>query len=648
VDVSIVESLAATRFQKAGFAAAIRSFGHWIVPLCLAMAYTIYFCLLAIKQRTALYHFDEDLAIYDQIVWNTSRGRLFASTLIQHADNMLGDHFSPVVALFAPLYWIWSSANVLLVGQTVALALAALPLYAFARRELGTVAAAMVVGAYLVYPALHFVNLFQFHEITLLALPLSVALLAVEFERRRLFLGATLVALTVKEEVAIVVVALGLLWWLRRRDFRMGLLTIALGVVVGGITMGLLLPALNTASESYYYTRRYAYLGNSLPEIAFTALTSPDVIARQLATTDRATFLAQLLGPLALTPIAGWPYLVAALPIFGYLLLSESPDQFAINRHYLVPLLPFLFFGSVLGLRQVERVLGASLRRLRGNGPVAATSPPIRMSGMLAGLMLLTSATASYLIGPTPLARGYDPRADTTTTRTHQVRQLVDQIPSTASVSASRNLLSWFSQRERVYRYPELSGADYILIDWRDLRHPVAFQVDDGAFGRLMSSSEYRLADAGAGAVLLIRGDPSAWADQDLAPTQFGDEVELLGYRVRSLPPGSNVEVTLYWRAIGHPRVPYTVFVHLFDSTGERVGQHDSWPIDGLYPTDLWQPGRVVADPHILTPRHPLSEGRFRLQVGLYDARDGTRLPITARGLPGGRDFVEIRDFDNR
>src|SRR5205085_1338905 len=116
----------------------------------------------------ATFHFDEDLAIYDQIVWNTAHGRVFASTLIQHADNMLGDHFSPIVAVFVPLYWLRSTPNWLLLGQTAALGAAALPLYAFARPRLGTVGALALAGAYLAYPALHFVNLFQFHEIALI------------------------------------------------------------------------------------------------------------------------------------------------------------------------------------------------------------------------------------------------------------------------------------------------------------------------------------------------------------------------------------------------------------------------------------------------------------------------------------------------
>src|SRR5581483_9597670 len=129
-------------------------------------------------------------------------------------------------------------------------------------------------------------------------------------------------------------------------------------------------------------------------------------------------------------------------------------------------------------------------------------------------------------------------------------RSLIAQIPRNASVSASRNLLSWFSERERVYRFPEVGNADYILLDQRDLRYPAAFSLDDNALGRLFDSPDYRLIDAAGGATLFARGDPTEWSGSTRPPTRFGDEFELLDDRVRVLSPGPAVEVTLYWRAL--------------------------------------------------------------------------------------------------
>ena len=46
-----------------------------------------------------------DLGIFDQVVWHLSRFEPPASS-IRGFSNFLGDHFFPVIALFAPFYWI--------------------------------------------------------------------------------------------------------------------------------------------------------------------------------------------------------------------------------------------------------------------------------------------------------------------------------------------------------------------------------------------------------------------------------------------------------------------------------------------------------------------------------------------------------------
>jgi uncharacterized membrane protein len=584
----------------------VRSRAAWIVPIGLAVLEATWLAWLSIRQRWAMFQFDDDLANYDQVIWNTTRGRWFASTTIEHANNWFGDHFSPVVALFVPLYMLWPTPSWLLVAQAAALALGGLPLFAFARRELGLAAAGLIALAYAAYPGLHHVALFQMHEIALIVPPLMLALLAVELGRRRLFFGAALAALTVKEEAAVIVASLGLLWLLRRRDARAALGCVGLGAAWGYIGVGLIVPWVNSGGTGYLYQQRYAHLGRSPAEIAATLLTRPTYVLGILTAPERLRFLGGLFGPLLALPLIGWEYLLTAGPIFGYLLLSSSPDMWSLERHYQAPLAPFLFFGLVLGLSRLRRFVA----------PVAS-----------AAVVAAAALAAAWLIGPSPVV------AETAHTR--DLRRLIAQVPPDAPVSASRNVLSYFTRRERAYRFPVLGDAEYVLWDFRELRHPGAFGLDGGAFGRLVESPRYRMVDSAAGAVLFQRGDPAAWAGG--APTRFGDDLELLAYRIRAGEDG-RLEVALVWRALRRVGGQYTAFVHLLDAGGQRVGQSDAAPVDGLMPTDTWVPGHVVVDTHATRPTAPPA----RLQLGLYDPRDGRRLPITARGLPGPSDTVDV------
>ena len=103
---------------------------HWpfLVVLCLGAVYLITTALVNHRSLGTGY----DLGIYDQVVWNLSHGRLFQTTLVYETAGTY-DHFEPVLMLIAPIYWLFSDVRVLLVIQSVALALGCIPIYLYAR-----------------------------------------------------------------------------------------------------------------------------------------------------------------------------------------------------------------------------------------------------------------------------------------------------------------------------------------------------------------------------------------------------------------------------------------------------------------------------------------------------------------------------------
>ncbi len=121
-----------------------------------------------------------------------------------------------------------------------------------------------------------------------------------------------------------------------------------------------------------------------------------------------------------------------------------------------------------------------------------------------------------------------------------------------------------------------------------------------------------------------------------IAPAVLGAEVELLGYDLAPQPvaPGATLTVTLVWRSLAATERDYTVFVHLRNADGVLAGQHDGQPMLGSYPTSLWLPGEVISDRHEVWVDTAASPGAYRLEVGLYLAESGTRLPV--QGSPEG------------
>lgn len=105
----------------------------------------------------------------------------------------------------------------------------------------------------------------------------------------------------------------------------------------------------------------------------------------------------------------------------------------------------------------------------------------------------------------------------------------------------------------------------------------------------------------------------------------WGDVVRLNGYGLRV--SSDSLELTVYWQAMRSMQESYKVFVHVIDpATNSIVAQDDSVPRHWTYPTNTWQPGKVVEDT-IAIPLSGVGSGEFKILVGLYNAATGERLP---------------------
>jgi len=110
---------------------------------------------------------------------------------------------------------------------------------------------------------------------------------------------------------------------------------------------------------------------------------------------------------------------------------------------------------------------------------------------------------------------------------------------------------------------------------------------------------------------------------------QVGDAVRLLGYELAgAAKAGETLQLTLYWQALAPMTASYTVFTHLVDATGQVRAGHDSIPAGGARPTSGWVQSEVIIDCHGIVLPSNLAPGSYAIEVGLYDAATGARLPV--------------------
>jgi mannosyltransferase len=151
-----------------------------------------------------------------------------------------------------------------------------------------------------------------------------------------------------------------------------------------------------------------------------------------------------------------------------------------------------------------------------------------------------------------------------------------------------------------------------VVRDDMSLRVPVSLQP--GPYP--LTVGGVRLADV---KVLPARRNFTAPAVAHPLAVQFGDVAELLGYDL-SVDPGL-LHVHLVWKALAETSTSYTVFAHALDADGKVIGQADI-----ALGTDNWAAGEIVSADYQL----PLPGPASKLEVGLYDARDGSRLQACA------------------
>jgi len=119
--------------------------------------------------------------------------------------------------------------------------------------------------------------------------------------------------------------------------------------------------------------------------------------------------------------------------------------------------------------------------------------------------------------------------------------------------------------------------------------------------------------------------------------TNYNDLIALLNVELpdTTLQPGGSLAVNLQWQALAPIPDNYTLFLQVLDANDQIVGQVDSWPVQGTFPTSQWPLGELVNDSYTIPLKPDLTPGPYRLIIGWYLLATLQRLPIlNAAGLP--------------
>ena len=325
-------------------------------------AYAVLFSFITVTRHWALRTHALDLGYYVQELWNMSQGRgPYVSLPEMHG---WGDHFSPTLYLLVPLFALFPGPVVLLIAQSAALGLGAIPVFALARRRLGCEpAAAGFALLYLLSPMLHGANIRDFH-IAAFAIPLLLAAVyCFETGRTGWFIAAVILTLGCREDAALAVIGLGLWIALVRRRWMWGLALAAGSLGLLFFDIKFLMPSFR--GEPYPHLWRYAHLGGSLGEIILTMLLHPLKTLGVMVSGEKVSYVFTFLAHLGFLPLLAPWELIPALPGLAQNLLSRDPVLFSYRTQYTSFVLPFFVLAAISGYGRLAPQLSLRGRPVR-------------------------------------------------------------------------------------------------------------------------------------------------------------------------------------------------------------------------------------------------------------------------------------------
>ncbi|MDR1449630.1 MAG: DUF2079 domain-containing protein [Propionibacteriaceae bacterium] len=312
----------------------------------------------------------EDLGLFGEAVRSYADFSAPLSALkAQGSFNLLGDHFTPIIAALAPFYKLWPDVRLLLVAQALLFGATAAAIGLACRSQLRPWAGLLVAGAFGLSWGVVEAAAYDFHE-TAFAVPfLAFALLAARARRWRvLWIFCGLLWLT-KEDMTFFTAGLALTL-LAQKQVRQAAALAAASVTVFAVLVWGVIPRL-----SFY--GRYTYFSVVADE------TMAASVARHLSTPAFWVYLAALAVTAGLGLLS--PLALAGLPVIASRLVSSDDAYLSFGFHYNATLMTVCFIALADGWARWRRdpgqgTLNPSLRWRR-----AAAGGGWRQSRTLAG-----------------------------------------------------------------------------------------------------------------------------------------------------------------------------------------------------------------------------------------------------------------------
>lgn len=621
----------------------IKKNNYKILWIAIAL-YIIIFSLISWWKYDLYLYNGLDLAIFNQTFYNTAHGNWFGLTI--HPPSYLGDHFTPIILLLLPFYYLGQSPLNLLALQTVFLALGAWPVFKIAQKvfkennRYKDWLPLVISIIYLANPVLHNVNLYEFHLWPIALFFLFWIFYFYYLKKFWLYIIFIVLSLLVREDISLIIFMFGVLALIDRRRWKWWLVPaiLSVGWFIGSMNI------INyfSLAGSYKFVAMYQWLGNSFPEMIINFFPRFDLVFQHFLRPGNFLMVVGLLTPFFYISLLKPKYLLLALPSLLQICLSHKGggDMILHVQHSL----PFIFaivisfiFGFYILLKSKFYWKNKS------------TFWIVLVAGIIyLNIVLGPIAVFFSNLGNQQLAPDRD-----------NINEIIESIPPDTAVVASYKFLAPLSSRKNlaslnyvffgkqqfgVFDYTMPVETEYLLLDSSD---PVSFYLHflsypnlwhiykegDNRLSKIIEKDNFEAVKI-SGDYILFKKDGKSnlkfyeviekGEDYQKVNKKY-KEVNFLGYKI-----DSNEMVSLYWEKVKDTEDYFFIRQRIVDQEGRAI-QQKLLPFNyGLYPLNEWSKNKIMKTNYWWvfsdSIKNRLIAGDYKLDINIVSIKGGNEL----------------------
>ncbi|TAM39973.1 DUF2079 domain-containing protein [bacterium] len=595
------------------------------------LSYIIVFGYLSFLKFQSFNYTDWDLAGDAVVFWNSVHGKFLYYSFLEQI--IFGAHLYLIIFLILPIYALLQTPLTLLFLQSIFLGLAAYPLYLLARSRLKPAFSLAIAIAYLLYPSVGYMNLFETHFDIYEIFFLFFALYYFEKENFRRFLVFIILTLLCKENASLAVSMLGIYALIRKRPKKWVLFPLLTGVAWFLLSVKLIIPHFAKDAQLYQggfiFSSYYKHLGGNMLEMAKTIILHPVSTALFAFTPRKIAYIFQLFVPGGFLGLFSPLALLPTIPVFMQNLLSAAYNHSLIYYQYVALLIPFIFFSVIQSL--------AKLLRYR---------IVIRNQGVLLycffGFVIFSGI---YLQSPqfNIIGRIYSYRSDDISA---QKDKLIAAVPPGSPVVATFQFLPKLANRRDLYsmhliamgykmytntRYEPPKDLEYALIDFNGPFMSSSFFPEQGAgnIRTFLETGDWKVFEAFDDTVLFKKGYAQGYRlCEEINDPKIGNPVNLvlengiifLGYDIVDDKISDNriLHLVYYWKKTKGARRPLGFFIQFSNPPGNVVFVKGHAFGYRVYLQDEWREGRIMKEHQYILLPPGAQKKSFRIDFGPF------------------------------